>query len=296
MKGKKILVSGASGFVGFALALELVKTNEVHGIARFRDEYVRRLLENAGVTIIAKDASKDRLDDVPADYDYVFNELAMLRNCDDSPKEAFLANTRIAADLVEHCRRADGVILASTGAVYKSSAEAWNENGPLSPTNTYALTKLCGEVLGGYVSEKLNVPTCILRYFYPYGPAGVGGILARWGDMIRKGMAIPLNRAMVPQYNPHFISDCVELTIEAARLCNVPATIMNVAGTEIKSKIELLDLISKAIGVDYRIDESGREELAWVGDVSSMLRSLGEPKVQLKEGIRMMVKQRYNAK
>jgi nucleoside-diphosphate-sugar epimerase len=296
LKGKKILVSGASGFVGLALSLGLVKSNEVHGIARFRDESVKGLLENAGVTVIAKDAARDRLDDVPTDYDYVFNELAMLRNCDDSPREAFLANTRYSADLVEHCRSADGVILASTGAVYKPSTEAWNENGPLSPTNTYALTKLCGEVLGGYVSEKLNVPTCILRYFYPYGPVGIGGILARWADMMHKAMAIPLNRTMVPRYNPHFISDCIELTIEAAKLCKVPATILNVAGTEIRSKVELLELISEAIGVDYRIEESETEERAWVGDVSSMLKSLGEPKVKLKEGIGIMVKQRYSAK
>jgi NAD(P)-dependent dehydrogenase (short-subunit alcohol dehydrogenase family) len=47
LKGKKILVLGVSGFVGFSLALELAKTNEVHGIARFRDESVRRLLEDA---------------------------------------------------------------------------------------------------------------------------------------------------------------------------------------------------------------------------------------------------------
>jgi nucleoside-diphosphate-sugar epimerase len=294
LKGKKILVSGASGFVGFALSLELVRTNEVHGIARFRDEPVRRLLENAGVTIITKDVARDRLDDIPKDYDYVFNELAMLRNCDDSPKEAFLANTRFVGDLAEHCRRANGVILASTGAVYKPSTEERNENGTLSPINTYALTKLCGEVLGSYLSEKLNVPTCILRYFYPYGPVGVGGILARWADMMHKAEAIPINRAAIPYYNPHFISDCIELTMEAARLCRVPARIMNVAGTEIKSKIELLNLISEAVGVNYRTVENESKESAWVGDVSSMLKSLGEPKVKLKEGIGTMVKQRYS--
>jgi nucleoside-diphosphate-sugar epimerase len=203
-------------------------------------------------------------------------------------------NTGFVGDLVELCRRSDGVILASTGAVYTPSTKAWNENGTLSPRNTYALTKLCGEVLGGYVSEKLNVPTCILRYFYPYGPVGIGGILARWTDMMSKGTPIPVNRAMVPQYNPHFISDCVGLTVEAARLCKVPAEIMNVAGTEIKSKIELLDLISEAIGVDYRIEESEVEEPAWVGDVSLMLKTLGEPKVRLKEGIGLMVRQRYS--
>lgn len=296
LKGKKILVLGASGFVGFSLALELAKSNEVHGIARFRDTSVRRRLEDAGLRIIAKDATKDRLDDVPTDYDYVFSELAMLRDCEASPKEAFFVNTRFVGDLVEHCRRVDGIVLASTGAVYRPSAKAWNEDGPLSPRGTYALTKLCGEVLGSYVSEKLNVPLCILRYFYPYGPMGSGGILARWADMMHEGVAIRLNRAVVPRYNPHFISDCVELTIKATRLCQVPATIMNLAGVEIKNKIELLEMISEATGLDYRIEESEREELAWVGDVSLMLKSLGEPKVKLREGIGRMVKQRYSFK
>ena len=197
---------------------------------------------------------------------------------------------------MEHCSRADGVVLASTGAVYKPSTKAWNENGTLSPTNTYALSKLCGEILSSYVAEKLNVPTCILRYFYPYGPLGVGGILARWADIMHRGEAMPVNQAMVPCYNPHFISDCVELTIKAAGLCKVPATIMNIAGTEIKSKIELLNMIGEAIGVSYRIEESEREDFAWIGNVSLMLKSLGAPKVKLKEGIRFMAKQRYNVK
>ena len=293
MKGKKILVSGASGFVGFSLALELASSNEVHGIARFRDASMRRILEDAGVTIIVKDVTGDGLDNVPTDFDYVFNELAMLRICDDYPREAFLVNTRFVADLLEHCRAADGVILASTGAVYKPSAEAWNENGRLLPANTYAVSKLCGEILGGYVSEKLNVPTCILRYFYPYGPLGVGGILARWADMMRRGEAIPVNRATVPYYNPHFISDCVELTIKAAELCKVPAATINVAGTEIKSKIQLLDMIREAFSVDYSVKDS-RADFAWVGDVSVMVKSLGEPKINLRNGIAIMVKQRYN--
>lgn len=301
MKGKKILVTGASGFVGFSLALELAKSNEVHGMARFRDESVKRLLEDVGVTTIAKNA-RDRLDDVPVDYDYVFNELGMVPNhpsklhiCEDFPDEAFRVNARFVGDLMEHCATADGVILASTGGVYKPSGGALKEDGPLLPIDTYGLTKLCGEVLGSYVSEKLNVPTCILRYFYPYGP-GVGSILATWADMIREGVAIPFNRAMVPHYNPHFIHDCVKLTIEAARLCKIPPTVLNVAGTEIKSKVELLDLISEAMGVDYRIENDPHvPPYLWaVGDVSVMLKSLGEPKVKLKEGIGIMVKQRYS--
>jgi drug/metabolite transporter (DMT)-like permease len=58
----------------------------------------------------------------------------------------------------------------------------------------------------------------------------------------------------------------------------------------------LLALISEAVGAAYRIEENESEERAWVGDVSSMLKSLGEPKVKLKEGIGIMIKQRYSAK
>ena len=52
VKGKKILVTGASGFVGLPLALDLAKTNKVHGIARFRDDSVRRILEDARMKTI----------------------------------------------------------------------------------------------------------------------------------------------------------------------------------------------------------------------------------------------------
>ena len=291
---KKILVTGASGFVGSSLAFELAKNNEVHGLARFREDSIRWLLVDAGVEIIAKDVVKDGLDGVPTDYDYVFSELAMLQRCDDFPKEAFLVNTRFVGDLVDHCKSAHGIVLASSGAVYKPSTRDWNEDSPLYPISTYALTKLCGEVLGSYVSEKMNVPSCILRYFYPYGALGSGGILARWADLIHEGKAISLNLNAVPRYNPIFISDCVELTIQAAGLCKIPSTIMNVGGMEFKSKTELLDMIGQVIGVNYRTEENEREEFVWVGDVGLMLKWLGVPKVKLREGIGMMVKHRFS--
>jgi hypothetical protein len=85
----------------------------------------------------------------------------------------------------------------------------------------------------------------------------------------------------------------VELTIEAARLCGAPATIMNVAGVEVKSKIELLDMLSEALVMDYNIEKSEKEDLAWVGNVGLMCSSLGKPKVKLREGIERMIKQRY---
>ena len=110
---------------------------------------------------------------------------------------------------------------------------------------------------------------------------------------MREGKAILLNRAAVPRYNPIFISDCVELTIKTTKECKAPATIINLAGVENKSKIELLDMISEACGMSYTIEENEREELSWVGAVDLMIRLLGEPKVKLKEGIERMVKQRF---
>lgn len=75
MKGKKVLVTGASGFVGQALALELCEGNEVYALARFRDEGARRLLESKGVICLARDVLREPLDDLPQDLDYVFNNL-----------------------------------------------------------------------------------------------------------------------------------------------------------------------------------------------------------------------------
>lgn len=216
MEGKKILVAGVSGFVGYRLALELCQSNEVHGLARFRDEKVKQHLESKGVICVAKDVSKDSLDDLPVDFDYVFNELIMvedgmaaagLQSDGERQRKALALNAHFVGRLISHCRSARGVIQTSTAGLYPWSpaASRWRESDSVGPQGDYALSKFVGEAVATFASVEWGIPTCILRLAYPYSEeGGLIFLLAHW---IANRQPIKVNRRQARCYNPIYLSD-----------------------------------------------------------------------------------------
>ncbi len=291
MKGKKVLVTGASGFLGLEVALQLCKDgNEVYGLARFRDSAAREQLESAGARIIQKDVHTEKINDLPTDFDYVFSELAMVRNCDTNLEEVYDVNSYFVGRLMEHCHSASGIVLASTGGVYMPGCRAWDESGTISPVGTYAVSKFAGDVLGCFLCDLWQIPTCILRYFYPYGPTGpTQGFIHTYARQIAKGQEIPVNRNYTPRYNPIYIFDCVKHTINSAALCTTPAIVINIGGAEVISQLEMIAIMSQALGIDPKFHEIEEAPLFWLGDISLMKRLLGEPTVSLRDGIKKVV-------
>ncbi len=279
MKGQKILVTGAPGLVGSALTLELCKNNEVYGLARFSDAGMRTKLEQAGVSIIQKDVHRESLDDLPDDFDYIFSQVVMVDSCDENPGEAF----DVVGRLMDHCRKASGVVLASSGSVYAPGPDPLDEDGTIGPVNAYGISKLGGELLGIFLSQQWQIPTCILRYFFPYSPDG--GRPTQWARQIANSEEILVNRAYDPVFSPLYMSDCIRYTIESARHCSVPATVINVGGAETVTQAEILAILSESLDVEPKFRETDEVPRFWNADVGLMLRLFGPPKVTLKEGL-----------
>lgn len=284
MEGKKVLITGASGLIGFDLARELCKTNQVYGLARFSDANIRQELESLGVTCIAKDVLTDDLDDLPQGIDYVFSQLVLIRECEQEPEAAYNTNSYFVGRLMQHCRDAKGLILGSTGAVYRPSTEPSPEDGTIGPVGTYATSKFAGEVLGSFLSSLWNIPTCILRYYYPYSPRG--GLPYVLAEHVAEGKPISVGKEKFSYYDPIHMSDCVRFTIQSAELCSVPPMVLNVAGPEVTTRAEMVELVSQALGVTPNlVEQQAVEEPAWRADISLLKELLGEPSVGLKEGL-----------
>jgi nucleoside-diphosphate-sugar epimerase len=154
----KVLVTGASGFVGRALVEELRHADaayEVHPLGRQDGD-----LSHAGV-------ADGAVAEVPPDVIVHGAARIGVVRCEDKPELAVRSNV-LATALLARAAAASGarLVYLSTSDVYGSAAVA-DEETPPAPESLYALTKLWGEQAAAlYAPERLAV----LRLANPYGP------------------------------------------------------------------------------------------------------------------------------
>src|SRR5215475_3360988 len=104
LRGKKILITGLTGSVGFPVAQRLAADgSDVWGLARFTAPGSRERVINAGVRCVTADMIEASFSGVPDDFDYVLN-FAVIH--DPNFDTALAANAEGAALLMGHCRTA----------------------------------------------------------------------------------------------------------------------------------------------------------------------------------------------
>ncbi len=192
---KKILITGAAGFIGFHTSKRLIKEgNEVIGIDNFNNYYDVKL-KKARIENIEKSQKKlskkwnfikcDLLEKIKLSEifvkfkpEYVINLAAQagVRYSIDNPNEYINSNILGFMNLIECCRHSDikHLIYASSSSVYGG-----NKNIPFKedqevnhPVSLYAATKRANELMAHTYSHLYNLPTTGLRFFTVYGPWG----------------------------------------------------------------------------------------------------------------------------
>jgi nucleoside-diphosphate-sugar epimerase len=154
----KVLVTGASGFVGRALVEELR-----HADAAYEVQPLGRQDGDLSQEGVAEAAVADARPDVIV---HGAARIGVVR-CEDEPELAVRSNV-LATALVARAAAVRGarLVYLSTSDVYGSAAVA-DEETPPAPESLYALTKLWGEQAAAlYAPDGLAV----LRLANPYGP------------------------------------------------------------------------------------------------------------------------------
>lgn len=203
--GKKILVTGAAGFIGFYLSKQILETNNntvsIIGLDNMNDYYDVSLKETRLSILheIAADktrgsftflkgslAEKSLVDSVFNQYkpDIVVNLAAQagVRYSITNP-EAYIESNLIGFfNILEACRHsydngANGVehlVYASSSSVYGSNKKVpySTEDKVDNPVSLYAATKKSNELLAHSYSKLYGIPSTGLRFFTVYGPMG----------------------------------------------------------------------------------------------------------------------------
>jgi nucleoside-diphosphate-sugar epimerase len=280
----RIVLTGATGFVGSHLLLHLAKSHEVFALTRSTPT-----ARSKGVTWVQQDLAEP-LSGLPEQVDAVVH-LAQSKRYREFPEGApdmFDINVQSTFRLLEYARAAEAssFVLASTGGVYGGGPEPFREDDPKRITGFYPASKWSGEALAaGYESA---LATVILRFFFAYGPGQTGMLVPNLIEKVRSGDELTVQGDEGLRINPIHVRDAIEVFEPAMSLGR--SDIFNVAGEETVSIRGLIGVIEEALGVEAVIRRTEGEQEDLLGANKKMKDVLGvTPQVSLAEGIRSMV-------
>jgi UDP-glucose 4-epimerase len=177
-RSKRILLTGGFGFIGAALTRRLVMDG--HSVALLElgsgdrgrlgtvagDVAVKEvdLRDNEGVIAAVKELSPDIIAHLAAYY-------AIDHRPDEVPAMVG-TNVQGLANLLEAAVAVKPYAFINTSScfVYEQTGRPLTEDGPIRPSNLYAMTKRFGEELCTFYSSEYGLGVTTLRIFSPYGP------------------------------------------------------------------------------------------------------------------------------
>ncbi len=292
LSGKRILVTGATGWVAGPVATALAADNEVFGAARFKDPAQREPLEAAGVHTVSIDLGGGKFDEVPADLDYVLHfAVAKVPTW----AEAFAANAHGSAQLMytaaERSSHLAGFLHCSSTAVYlPTDHEPVAEDGPLGDSHapmgmpTYSISKIAGEVLVADAAKRTGTPTVIARLSVPYGDAY--GWMTFHVMMMEHGMKVPVHVDAPSSYAPIHEVDILASIPYLLAQASTDAPAFNWGGNEIVSIEEWCGMIAGMTGLTAEFEPTTATVPAIVPDVSKLLATGFTPTIGIEAGLR----------
>ncbi len=171
--GPQIAITGATGFVGGALARALAQQGaEVRGLARATSD--RSTLNGTPVSWHVGDLTSEiNLETFLAGAEYIIHAAGRLGQPGVPDREYYLCHVEASRRLFEAASRMDDppriLYISSPGVLGPTNGQEGREDSPLAPSNIYERTKAEAEDLARHFAGR-GLPVIIVRPEFMYGP------------------------------------------------------------------------------------------------------------------------------
>lgn len=281
----KVLVTGATGFIGKHLIHELEHQGINHVV--FQGDIQKNIQEWGGMQ-----------DGTYSDVTHCVH-LAAKTYVPDSWKNAsafYQVNCMGTVNVLELCKRTGAKLIYLSTCVYDQSDIPIKEEFTLSTKNPYAHSKRIGEDLCTFYKNEMGVDVIIMRLFNIYGTGQRKEFLiSKLVNQVLRGEKIEVAN-LLPRRDYVHIDDLIK-AILAAIHSGIRFGIYNV-GTGISYSVqEVIQILCELIGMDQEVVNlnitRSNEQYNVIADISKIEQDLGwRPEISLREGLEKMIRGR----
>ena len=302
---KRILITGAAGFIGSNLCNRLLQSGayQLVGLDNFDSFYSRDQKERNLAPFISHpdfrfvEGDIRNMDDLLGlgELDVIVH-LAAKAGVRPSILNPILyqdVNVAGTQNLLEFARQ-KGIrqfVFASSSSVYGINENVpWNEEEKLKPISPYASTKLSCEMLGHVYSHLYGIRFLALRFFTVYGPAQRPDLaIHKFFNFISKGKAIPVFGDGSTSRDYTFVDDTIQGIEAAINYDRSDFEIINLGNHQTVTLAELIQGIEKICDKEAIIDrqeEQPGDVPQTYADISKAQKLLNYyPSTQLETGL-----------
>jgi nucleoside-diphosphate-sugar epimerase len=282
---KRIIVTGASGFIGKTLVSSLRKQNI--------DVLCLDFLSGTDLTM------SDSILQIDKNYNIVVHLAAKsyVPESFENPRSFYYNNLVSTMNLLEYCRLNGASMIFFSSYLYGNPDYLpIDENHPLKPHNPYAQTKLIGENLCRAYERDFDVPITILRPFNVYGIGQSNNFLIP--TIIKQFQSNGIKTINLKDPRPKrdfiYIDDIIS-AVEQIIIKNLSGlNIFNIGygkSHSIESVVKILQKLFPCEKPMHFTNEIRRNEvLDTVANIDNISEMLGwEPRIDIEEGLSLIV-------
>ena len=315
--GKKVIITGAAGFIGTNLTKELLKAGAtVIGIDNFISSSGKNLGINEGTegfTFIKADViqpPKSYLPEEDWQFDYLFHfaSPASPPIYQKYPVETYLVNSLGTHNLLSFLRQYSPeatFVYAGTSEAYGNPLEHpqketyWGNVNPNGVRSCYDESKRLGETIGGVFNRDFGIDVRILRIFNTYGPymnLEDGRVLPEFIKQYQAGKELVVFGDGSQTRSYCYIDDLVRgiLLLAGGKKSELSGETINLGNPGEYTVLETARIFNRIVGRDEEMiafeELPSDDPLKRQPDISKARGLLGwEPEVEFEDGLKRML-------
>jgi len=274
-KNKRVLVTGAGGFIGSHLAEKLLASGyDVKAFVHYNSKNSWGWLESSEckgrIEIVSGDVrDADILRQAMANVEIVFHLAALIgipySYC--SPEAYVETNIKGSLNILQAAKDlgVKKIVVTSTSEIYGTAQSVpIAETHPINPQSPYAATKSASDLLALSFYRSFNLPVAIVRPFNTYGPRqSARAVIPTIITQILNGKKKIKLGAISPTRDLTYVEDTVNGFIRAGESSKSVGEIINLGSNAEISIGDLARLISGYLNKNIKIEsEKGRQRPA----------------------------------